>query len=1167
MDVASLVIRVVNDGLDDANRRLRELSDRAERAQGRVDKFNKNMEGLRNAALGVGVVLTGVLYTSAKAAMDFESAMADVKKVVDFDAPDGLQKMSDDLLEMSTRIPIAAKGLAEIAAAAGQAGIAANEITRFTEAAAKMGTAFDITAEQAGTAMAEMRVAFGFTQDEVETLADKINYLGNTTPNAAAKLTEVVQRIGSLGKISGVSADQIAAMGASITSLEPEVVATGLKNMMINLTRGAAATKPMKAAWHDLGFTAQEVAKGMQEDSRATIDAVLKAINALPKEEQTSYINTIFGTEALPVVAQLATNTELLATNLNAMGDASKYAGSMQAEFEARSATTANQLELLKNTVDVAKVSIGEALLPAINQIATALMPVINSVAAWAKENPELVQGIVVVTGSITGLILAMSAMGTALSGAISMFTSLKAIGSVVAPIFAGISVPALIVIGVFAALVAAGVLLYKNWDTVKGKAAELSNYLSTEFASVKESVSGVVDGIKDSFNSIVQTVSPALQAVADVFKGTFGSFAQIAQGQLQLVVSVVKATFMGIVTTIGAVLQIASTVFKAGFDLMKNAVMTVMKIIVAIIDGDFKRIPKIMGEGISQGVAIVGNALGKIINVIKDYGKRMFNLGKDFMQGFINGIKSIGSGVISAASTMAKNAISAVRSAQDSHSPSKKTLKLGKDFGKGYANGIKASKKPVKTEAQKLAESAIKSVKDTIANLKKEIALFGNDDPLAEINYDVSVGKYGGVAAQDLNQMKALTATAHAMKESEKSANAFKEAVKSLTDAIQQSGFVTELEKWFKSLNDVDNAISKISDNEKLEVLTKAADLDYSNLSKEITKSNLEIDRQLELMGARTDLDKELLKISYDLTDTMAKYSYYLETGQEARYKELESLAMIRAEREKGLAILKEEQKLKDSLGSDLSGIRTELLGYGINETDSDKNDYQLADTLERLRQAHEMQLMQQDEFQNLSEIAKQRHADKMAEIDNAMYQNRAGLFASASKALLGENSRTYKLMFAIEKGYALQSAWLKSKKAVLDAYAETPGSVWNKALAAAKAAADTGLMAAAISAVQAPIGQAHDGIMSVPKSGTWNLEKGERVLPAHTAKAMDKKLEQGGKVIIHNYSGEKAEAKQDMDGNTIITIGKMVNGIVDQKLAKFKRQEQRQGGLFSGA
>ncbi|KIT81859.1 hypothetical protein QT19_00055, partial [Staphylococcus aureus] len=130
-----------------------------------------------------------------------------------------------------------------IAAAAGQSGIAAKDILQFTEAAAKMGTAFDISADEAGQAMAEMRTAFKMSQTDVEALADKINYLGNNSPNAAAKIMKIVQTVGPLGELAGVSAAQIAAMGASVNSLAPEVVATGLKNMFLALTKGASSTK------------------------------------------------------------------------------------------------------------------------------------------------------------------------------------------------------------------------------------------------------------------------------------------------------------------------------------------------------------------------------------------------------------------------------------------------------------------------------------------------------------------------------------------------------------------------------------------------------------------------------------------------------------------------------------------------------------------------------------------------------------------------------------------------------------------------------------------------------------------------------------------------------------------------------------------------------------
>lgn len=1075
----------LGDKAEDAKSGLKGLGDEAEKSKSKleklkdsVDNFNESMSGLRNAGLVMAGALTGVLYKSVDAAKEFESAMADVKKVVDFDTPDGLENMRDELLEMSKQIPITAEGFAQIAAAAGQSGIAANEITAFAEAAAKMGTAFDISADQAGQAMAEMRVAFKMSQDEVGGLVDKINYLGDSTPNSAAKILEIVQRIGPLGEIAGVSADQIAALGASITSLEPEVVATGLKNMMLRMTAGAAATKPMKAAWHDLGFTAQEVALGMQEDSEAMVNAVLSAVKKLPKEEQAAYINTLFGQEAIGVISQLVTNGELLEQNMMAIGDATKYAGSAQKEFETRSATTENQMILMGNNINTAWIAIGDAVLPALNSIIKSVIPVVEVMADWAKENPALVQGIIIITGAISGLLLGVSGLGLAFAGAISMATGFQAIGAVLAPVFAGLSLPIMGVVAAIAAVIAIGVALYKNWDTVKEKAGQLGSYLSTEFAGVKESVSGVVDGIKDSFNSIVQTVSPALQAVADVFKGTFDSFVQIAQGVLQLVVNTVKTQFMAIVTTIGAVLQIAFAVFKAGFDLMKNAVMTVMKIIVAIIDGDFKRIPKIMGEGISQGVAIVGNALGKIVNVIKDYGKRMFNLGKDFMQGFINGIKSIGSGVVSAASTMASNAVAAVRRAQDSHSPSKKTLKLGKDFGQGYANGIKASKKPVVTEAQKMAEQAVKAVKDTIANLKKEIALFGNDSPLASFDYDVSIGKFAGVPKALLTQQR-------------------------------------ELIKQKQTLIDLDKQQAESSRN-----LKAANDSIYSSIES--------MNRQLyEMGGERSPLEM----LVWDLENTNKYANASTEAIEKLKEKTKELFEQQQAQ---------EAAKRANEAAAGYAGVKGDLLGLNNNPVQRIVDEYerQLA-TIAKYEQTHQDMLQESADKQLEIERMKQM---AMRQLVLASGQVMAGDMSSIFKDMLGEQSAAYKAMFAIEKGFAIAQAGLAIQQNIANAMKY--GFPQNLAFISGAIAQGAKLMGV-IRSITMPVGQAHDGIMSVPKSGTWNLEKGERVLPAHTAKAMDKKLEQGGGTtvnIYNNAAGVEVEQKINDDGSIDVKIEKRI-------------------------
>ena len=173
-------------------------------------------------------------------AIEFESAMADVKKVVNFDTPIQFKEMNKDILELSKNIPMTAQGLAQIVAAGGQSGIAREDLISFAESAAKMGVAFDITADEAGEMMAKWRTAFQMNQTQVVELADKINYLGNNTAASAPKISDVVRRIGPLGSIGGIASGEIAALGASMVGAgtEADVAATGLTNwdlVLLNL--------------------------------------------------------------------------------------------------------------------------------------------------------------------------------------------------------------------------------------------------------------------------------------------------------------------------------------------------------------------------------------------------------------------------------------------------------------------------------------------------------------------------------------------------------------------------------------------------------------------------------------------------------------------------------------------------------------------------------------------------------------------------------------------------------------------------------------------------------------------------------------------------------------------------------------------------------------------
>ena len=207
-----------------AEGKLREAVDRTTKALERQRKAqeltnkhratvdaNKAARGDARGALFDGAAMAASLAAPLKMAVDFESSMADVDKVMDLDKS-GLERMSQSAIDLSKRLPMAAKDIAQIMALGGQSGLDEKQLlgdeggVGFVEHAVKMGTAFGMTAEESGEAMAKMKSAFGMSIPEVATLTDKINLLGNTGAANEKQILNIVTRVGPLGGVAGVAA-------------------------------------------------------------------------------------------------------------------------------------------------------------------------------------------------------------------------------------------------------------------------------------------------------------------------------------------------------------------------------------------------------------------------------------------------------------------------------------------------------------------------------------------------------------------------------------------------------------------------------------------------------------------------------------------------------------------------------------------------------------------------------------------------------------------------------------------------------------------------------------------------------------------------------------------------------------------------------------------------
>lgn len=371
----------------------------------------KSELGSMGSTIKTVVAAAATVFTSVKlkeafddvtdASKEMETSMAGVAKVVD-----GLKdnngkvtksyyEMKDAIMDMSTELPMTSENIAAIMEAAGQSHIAKNELLDFTETATKMGIAFDSTAEQAGDWMAAWRTALGMNQEQVTTLADQINYLGNTGTENAVKISEVITRVGSLSKTANVSAASVAAMAASMTKVESDVAATGIKNFTLALVAGDSATKRQISAYKKLGLEAGNVAKSMQIDSQGTMIDVLERINKLSKEEQTSTLKNLFGSESLSSIAPLSANLKNLKEQFHKVGDASLYAGSMEKEYIAASSTAANVDILSANKVAKMKVQIGDTLVSLSTLAAETRGNLAESIGDFVQERaPEIEEAV-----------------------------------------------------------------------------------------------------------------------------------------------------------------------------------------------------------------------------------------------------------------------------------------------------------------------------------------------------------------------------------------------------------------------------------------------------------------------------------------------------------------------------------------------------------------------------------------------------------------------------------------------------------------------------------------------------------------------------------------------------------------------------------------------------
>ena len=450
-------------------------------------------------ATGVGV---GAVYGAIKA----ESAFADVKKQFDFDTKEAEEKFKTELQKIVTekKIAISLEDLYGMAANAGQSGLKQDEALGYIEEAAKTAVAFGVSRDEASKYLFNWKNAFGMDLTQLKELTDQINILGNNTGATEGQISEFITRLGNIPKLAGMAENQTAALGASLIEMgmAPEVAATGAKKLLNVLSKGMAADKSEREALDILGLDPEYLSVMAKKDSEKAMDIVFSALSKTKAEQQSAIMTMLFGEEGKVAGANILSSYGKYIKNLSLVKDKNIYDGSKDKDYSNKENTTENRLQVLKTQFDILKADFGTELLPFLEEGMVHVSSILGSITKFMKEDPEGFKKLIKTFTYGTAALYSFGGTLKIIGGGLKLYSwyskaagiviekelvgksvkNIKTFGKAIGSVAKGVGSIATKGITMFAnpmglailALITAGYLLYKNWDTVKQKASEL---------------------------------------------------------------------------------------------------------------------------------------------------------------------------------------------------------------------------------------------------------------------------------------------------------------------------------------------------------------------------------------------------------------------------------------------------------------------------------------------------------------------------------------------------------------------------------------------------------------------------------------------------------------------------------------------------------------------
>ena len=488
------------------------------------------------------------------------------------------------------------------------------------EAAAALAPAMNLAAGEGGnldTVSGGLVATINSFQDTFDNAAHYADVFANACNNSALDVDSLSQAMSVAAPVfnaAGYSVNDAALyMGVMANAgIEADKAANSLKT---GISRLVSPTKEAKNWLDKLGFSITDE-NGQMKDSVQVQKELHDAFGQLSESEQIAAASAIFGKNQMsPWLALINTAPEevdALSTALEQEGTASDMAAQMMSGF-------GGSLEKLKSSIDVAKVSFGEALAPTIQTVADKIQQLVDWFNSLDSSQQQTIAKIALVIAAVGPALVIIGSVISAIGTIISVGgTLLSVIGTVVATIGGPLT---LAIAAVIAAVIAIAALVITHWDQVKEMAAKLATWVVEKWNQLKEGVKAAVENlkvaVKNKWTEIKNNVQTLVENIKTVVSEKWTAIKEKVSSVMDSVKSTVQSKWDAIKSKVSSTMDNIKSTISSKWDAIKQKLSSVYDSINTMTGGKLDTMKSKIQSAFETAKSIVSSAVQALKNLM----------------------------------------------------------------------------------------------------------------------------------------------------------------------------------------------------------------------------------------------------------------------------------------------------------------------------------------------------------------------------------------------------------------------------------------------------------------------------------------------------------------------------------------------------------------------